>query len=222
MAKRYSYEINGEAFDSKTALTNRCREILCRFSPGEQLSADDEMFMRGVLKLHVDAEEKHGAGIKNLWVRPDDWGKQCFEIERVDGTRTDFSFIACVSYGSAESDLKQAMRATIRYQILAFKRDAFGNKTHLTCPVTGETVTQETCHIDHETPGFDVIASLWLQGTGLDLAQIALSGFGDGEMTKWIVDDDIRERWQTFHLEHAKLRVVSVRANLSVLRKASA
>lgn len=57
---------------------------------------DIDSLLRALLELHPRAVEKMGAGVQHFTVEPARHGTRCFYITRVDGTRTDFSYLKCV------------------------------------------------------------------------------------------------------------------------------
>jgi hypothetical protein len=46
--------------------------------------------------MHPRAKEKIGKGIDHFTVEYSVRGRRCFCLTRIDGTKTDFSFFACV------------------------------------------------------------------------------------------------------------------------------
>ncbi|MGW6791885.1 DCL family protein [Streptomyces chartreusis] len=68
-------------------------------SPGPTCSAavvtdpDDDAFLRALLALHSEAEEKIGPGVDHFQVRKHpDWDTYGFWVVRTDGTEDDFSY----------------------------------------------------------------------------------------------------------------------------------
>jgi hypothetical protein len=57
---------------------------------------DNNSFLRSLVGLHPRAAQKIGVGIQHFTVEPAVHGTRCFYITRVDGTRTDFSYLKCV------------------------------------------------------------------------------------------------------------------------------
>jgi hypothetical protein len=211
------YIINGQPFKTKAALQRYVREIL-----NAQLGEVDDAhvpFLIDLFSRHQDADQKFGVGLKYIRVvlaMP--YETRCFEIERVDGTRTDISYLECLSPSTVFDWLPAACRTAVVDQIQAFK-DAEFSAGPVACAVTGEIVTRETCHVDHAPPWtFEVIVESFLDNSVYDLAQI---GFVDGDnvTTYQFVDREIAEHFARFHAEHASLRVVSKQANLSLLRR---
>ena len=53
-------------------------------------------FLRALISQHPRAEEKIGKGIGHFTVEHAAHGTRCFYLTRVDGTRTDFSYLKCI------------------------------------------------------------------------------------------------------------------------------
>ncbi|WP_375783543.1 DCL family protein [Bradyrhizobium sp. Pha-3] len=70
--------------------------MLNRYDPGDKVSATDAAVLAEALKLHPEADEKIGPGIKDFSVRSAEFGSKCFWVNRTDGTTAKFSHTACV------------------------------------------------------------------------------------------------------------------------------
>jgi hypothetical protein len=87
----------------------------------------------------------------------------------------------------------------------------------MACPITGELVSRETCHIDHAPPWtFDAMVSEFAVGRGL-LDEVEPTA--DGRTTTRFRDGALSRAFAEFHRGLASLRVVSRKANLGVLRR---
>jgi len=69
-----------------------------RYVLGEELLQHDQEFMMSLLKKHPSAAKKIGTGVQSIYVdRNKCWpDNRCFHIVRVDGTRTEFSYLKCL------------------------------------------------------------------------------------------------------------------------------
>lgn len=204
----------------KTKLRERARSILHRTTLGESLSGEDLAFMIELLSRHKNAERKVGVGVASIEVEAvPAWGRsaRCFWLTRIDGSRTDFGIDSCLSGGSHEADVRAALRAEVADQVISFARATF-DAGPVVCPVTGEVLRREISHVDHAAPvTFLALATEWLESR--DVARVELDGDADGETTARLRDRALAEDWRAFHQRRAVLRVVSVRANLSLLRR---
>lgn len=207
-------------FETKAAAIERIRSILYRSHLCQPLLDEAHHFIYALLSCHPNAEEKIGVGVKHFEVRPSRWQGRCFWVVRRDGSETDFSFMECLKPASPKRNVLDALRTAIKDQVFAFKDEAFLKKDTVRCAVTGEPVSRHACHVDHEPPKtFEALAEEFLGSEGLDYLALAVGGYGDGEQEKRLLDPQLASRWAEFHRQHARLRITTKRANLSIVRK---
>lgn len=204
--------IGEETFPSKKALSERVRAIVRRGA----LASEDDILMRELLPRHTEAAQKIGCGVKRIWVAPDQYGGRCFYLERTDGSQTDFSWVHCVNGQPTKDWVLAALREEIAEQIEACKARAFAEANVLICQISGDEIVWQDAHVDHAPPNtFIVLAREFLAN---EHGELAVGGTGDGEQRAYLIDRSAAERWKSFHLERAKLRIVSAKANLGTLR----
>lgn len=216
-----SHFIGDEVFKTKKAIKQRCREII---SNGVQ--PDDIAFLNGLICRHPDAPQKIGSGIKSFFVGQapikNTWqntkASRCLNIERVDGTTTDFSFYACITEPSKQTQLNLALRRCVDDQILKFKHDSF-LKGYNHCAITGDALDYQSAHVDHAEPRFIDIVKSWMIDRELKPDDIKL-GHADNT-TAWIEDDELSKDFSEFHRLHANLRMTTASANLTRKRGTS-
>jgi hypothetical protein len=177
-------------------------------------TVEDENFLRDLVSIHPCAEEKIGPGIKRFSARRN-MNNVGFWIERVDGSETDFSFIACVDGDTLERTILLTMRKAIKHQVLPFREAAIAEGS--ACPVTGEHLTSENCQVDHENPTFIEIARDFISSEGGCECITTVSK--EGQYGKDFADEEQKARWLEHHQASANLRAVSKKANLSTLRQ---
>lgn len=215
---RKSFLVNGEKFATKTALVSRIRGILA-CGVGE-VPLDDQPFLLDLFKRHQDAAAKFGVGVATIRValaKP--YNTRCFEIERADGSRTDISYLECLRASTVYDWFPAACRTAVVSQIWATKEAAFTKLPTIACPITGDEVTRATCHVDHAPPWpFEDIVQAFIDHAGIELGLVEFLD-GDGETESRFADKELADAFAKFHAERAALRVVSKRANLSILRK---
>lgn len=205
-------------FKTKKAATAAVREILYRYQPGDTLTDSDAEFMLGVLCRHPEADEKVGCGVSSIQVEQN--GPTVgFWLTRRDGSRTDFSFVACITPPTKEAEAKAAMRLEIRNQIERYRESVFARRDETRCPIGGDTITKATCHVDHASPTFTELVRGFLTIEGKALRDVAVLPTTDGSTTTIMADRDLAARWSEYHRAHATLRTVSRAANLSTLRR---
>lgn len=214
-----SYVVNGQVFKTKTALRDYAREILN--GTLSEVSEDHLPFLIELFRRHQDTREKFGDGIKTIRViRAKPYNTRCFEIERIDGSRTDISYLECLLASDARDWFAAACRSAVVSQIQAFKSAQFEDRNVLFCPITEEPITPDTCHVDHAPPNtFRYIVDSFIGHEGIRVERVKYTD-GDGHTACRFVEGDMHEAFAEWHRERAQLRVVSKRANLSLLRRA--
>lgn len=88
--------IGTRIFDTQAAAVESIREVLYRHPLQVPIEGPDHAFLLDLLSKHPHATEKAGAGVKHFTVEKAKGGTQCFYITRVDGSRSDFSFMKCL------------------------------------------------------------------------------------------------------------------------------
>jgi hypothetical protein len=117
MPKKIPIDVGCQHFASQKDATNYIREILWAHKPGDYVIAsqwiDD---LTALLNRHPEAGQKIGVGLRAFLVDKDESGSQCFWLERTDGSRTDFSFHACIK-GQPRS-VEKEFPAACRYRVV--------------------------------------------------------------------------------------------------------
>lgn len=205
--------INDKLFPTKAAAQNAIRSILYRYKPGETLNDADTYFMRGVLALHPHAALKIGCGVKSFSVEQYEWN--CgFALTRTDGTKTDWSYVVCLTPPTRAKEATNGFRTEIREQIKDFRCDFFRTCLSPTCAITRAPLVNDlSTHVDHDPPFEDLLAS-FLSQRSLQLENIEVNASQDNDLDTRLLDRQLAEEWQQYHRRHATLRVVSKKANL--------
>lgn len=200
-------------FKNRSALQWLLQLLLKRLGP---VAAPWTPLLQDVLRMHPDASQK-GSAIRFEVGVIAPYKTRGFRLVRPDGTSTDFSYLKCLKGVDNEGDMRAAARTAVVQQQLSVKDRAFARSGSIVCPVSGETITRKTCHVDHEAPNtFDVIFRAFTKEFGI----LPVRPTADNETeTKFLHDADAHA-FAVFHHQRAKLRVVSRTANLSTLRKA--
>jgi hypothetical protein len=192
------------------------------YPDGTRLGPEDEGLLRALLCCHPEAADKIGAGIAHFSVETDTHYGQTrhFTLHRLDGSSTDFSFIACIDGRNERRDRLGAMRHAVQDQIIGFRDQAFAMTADLRCPLRGVPITRGAYHVDHAPPlSFDVLANDWLAAAHLELNEVLITPPGDKQIIAAMTDPSQLVSWQGHHLRHARLRMLSPRANLSDARR---
>ncbi len=202
-----TYALAGRVFASKQAIIEEVQRIVA----GGTITRDDAALLVDLLHRHPDAERKIGAGIARFYITDNEWGRKAIRLSRVDGSDEDFSWRKCIDNPSRKSVLHSALRNEVEGQIKLFKLSAFRSSDIILCPILNIEMRWGSSHVDHVAPDtFDVLATSFLEGAEPELT---------GKEKKRLADREIARRWQLYHACHAKLRVISARANLSVVKK---
>ena len=221
--KSKGFLIRGEFFPTKKALENRIRAIRDKYKDDNQLTPDNFDFLLDVLEGHPQYDIKRGPGIVSIYVKtnPTYTNNRCFWLIRTDGTETDFSFKECLTPTPHDKKFFRALRAAIEPFTWEFKKNFFDSLTSPAyCPYTRERLEFVGSHVDHKVPlTFERLVDDFVQANGIDIDQISVAGdVEDNTYQNTLVDQELKERWISYHNQRAVLQVVSRRANLSILR----
>jgi hypothetical protein len=218
--------VGGINFRTKAELRKYAGDIRHRYKLGERIGPEDDDFLRSLLLRHPEYELLVGCGVEYFFTRIN---RQCSEslgfwFRRLDGSETDFSYLACVSPKPHGERVRQALRHAVSEQIWAFKlkeMDRFG--TFMMCPVEGVMFRTRDAHVDHVTPyTFKVLVDRFLAEREIDTTDVGLAEHVDGQFNDGLLDDQLRSDWQDCHAKHAVLRLVSRKANCGTLRRKGA
>lgn len=206
---RATYTVGGEVFKTKKALFQRAQQLLRSLQVGP-VDSQHNQFLYDLLQMHPNAVSKIGCGVKSFFVMKDDWGGKCFGAERIDGSKTDFSYRYCA--GAAPTPwmvFVQAARAAVSQQIIEVKMAAFAVEKTIKCPLSGTDMTFETAHVDHEPPRtFEKLLRDFVEVVGLDPNDPPIAPCKDGLFGRVFSIEDVRLAWEAFHKEKAVLRVI--------------
>jgi hypothetical protein len=187
---------------------------LYAYSLGQTVSEAHATFLYNLLLRHSKAEIKIGVGVASFQVERGEPRGQCFWLTRVDGTRTYFSYPACVRGEDLTPERKaaDAFRHEIRDQLVSFKQSAFSGSP-VYCALTGVLVDFYNSHVDHVYPLKSLRRDFLLQ-EGLVLSRVRVQPWREGEHRILLADRELAERWSQYHLQRAQLRITSPEANL--------
>jgi hypothetical protein len=105
-------------------------------------------------------------------------------------------------------------------QMIQFREAALRNGP-VVYPITGDAVGESNGHVDHYDPTFFELADAYVaEHGGYDAFRVREST--DGAFGRRLADQLVEAARQTYHETHSNLRMVSKKANLSLLRRRSA
>lgn len=155
--------------------------------------------------------------MRRFSVRVNEWATKGFWAERVDGTETDWSFIACLRAPTHKAEVTAALRVLIAPQIREFRAHAYaGGLTKLPCAITGIDVPFAESHVDHQPPDhFASLVQRFFESVGIKIADVAVVPTIDGVTYNSLVDEELARRWIDFHARNARLRITTKEANFA-------
>ena len=204
---------------NKKEKTKLCKYIL----DNSDVRVEDKysrLLMKYIFPYHPEWKDKEGVGIDHIEVRPDGYGHKCFYLIRKDSTVTDISYLTSITPPSKKEQVRTACRTAIRPTITDIKNSV---KLPYRCPITGDIITSmEDIQIDHYDMEFNDVFELWIKDKDLDwLYEDVMKSNVDGSTITSFKDESIIKDFIEFHNTHTHLRVVSKKANLSVLKRKS-
>lgn len=217
MSKSTPIIIGDEAFPSKEAAKIRVRAMIGRYSFGEHLNADDMTFCLNLFQHHTEYTNKIGVGIRAIEVCRDEQGNRYLHLHRTDGTDIDISWVHCISPKKWETVVLEALRSSIKAQIQEAKESFL--RLGVKCPFRGTQLSASNSHVDHSQPTFSQLVSEFLRCHSLQLSDIHLMEQPGNDFRGLIADKTLRDAWERFHRDNAKLRLISNAANLSDARR---
>jgi hypothetical protein len=207
-------------FELKKDAEEACRRFLYKYEPGSVVDEfADELFLLDLLYLHPDKDAKIGCGIERFEVRqnPKFPRQRSLYLVRNDGTETDFSFVKCLRPPTHRQMVLEAMRQEVFPQVFNFSESAYTSVLEVPCAITGVMLPRGTAHVDHSAPTFVELAEEFVaQRNGWDAFMLARA---DGSIGVQLADPEQAQAWRDYHREKARLRMVSIQANLSLLRR---
>jgi hypothetical protein len=200
--------LGGQTFKTKTQVTAACRDMLYG------RASIDHAFLLDLLSLHQESDQKIGCGVQRFFTAPDGYGGIGFWLERVDGSKTDWSFVKCLTPPTHRQEVLAGLRHAIGDQVLAFRGKALARGA--VCAITGVPVTVRTAHVDHKPPKtFAALVEAFLKEQHLDFDDIAVESTADGSTVTELFDPAVVEAWSIFHAQEAELQLTSAQANLA-------
>lgn len=218
MARSRIITVGDLPFPTKASAKEHFRAIRDRYGDGERLSAEDQGVVFDLLGLHPESCSKVGCGLAFFTVETErEFGRtRHFVIHRLDGSFTDFSFHACIDGRSIRRDILEALRRAIAGQIVEFRESFFSSASTALCPLSGTAISRNSYHVDHAPPAkFMVLIERWLAGQALALEQVQITPPGDAQIVTEMTCPAQRASWKGFHLQEARLRMLSPLGNLS-------
>jgi hypothetical protein len=221
------YSIGGEAFTTKDAVEDRCRDI--RDTTPDHIivaAASNVAFLLDLFSTwHDEWDDKTAGGFVGftaMTVRANGKQTRCFAIQTADGDLIDISFTYAVRLIKTARtatltpqglrDFHNAARVAIASQTMAYRKTALAANT--TCPVTGVHLTADSRAVDHHGPSFDELLFAFCRQHGVNPLKVQV-GSVQGVQAQ-ISDAALLHAWQSYHQQHARLRLIEKTANQKI------
>ena len=218
---RYSIVIGSKTFDSKSNALTFYKGILTRYKIGEYLSEEDCKCISDLVYMNSGLddeeikayEEETGDCIKSVMVdnHPEFKNTKCFFLLGGDPEKQLFSYRLAINGAISDSErFVRACRNHVSDRLREFKKKQFKNRP-VKCAITNEIVEWEECQIDHKAPlTFSVIVKSFITAFKIDMSKIEYIS----EITQErFVDQDLIDKFDSFHKEMAVLRVLATKQN---------
>lgn len=220
---RQPLTLNGINFNSQKDAINFFKEMLSRYRNGQTVTGEDHDVLMALLERHPEAERKIGIGVKRLYKDKTDMPTSCFWIERVDGSKTDFSYRSAISAKgkSLYQEFLEACRVAVQDDLRLVKRSFFeqyGDQDgKVECDVTGERVALYESHLDHKKPlTFEVLVRTFIGANSLEPSKDMLVISQDGQVQTQFSDLGLQQKFREYHHRMAQLRIIKADRNLSL------
>ena len=208
-------------FRTKASATKYMKSILKK---GQPLDTFDKLLVVEVFKHHYKYEEE--AEVGTLVEQPfllSLRGHWTFAFPRYDGRspwNPSYKTAIRGPKGPRPADqARDAMWRDIRSQMVNFKEKRLASQI-VQDPYTGEILTKDNCEADHDSAvcSFAGLINAWLESEGLTLSDLEVI---DAPHTGYhtMKDSILRESWQQFHREKARLRFLSKRSHEEITRR---
>lgn len=204
--------VGDEVFSSVEALHTYAQNLLRRAPLNTPVGATQERFLRALVRRHPEYETRgmaKAAGFVAMLAPA--YATKCFGIIKPNGKWEDFSLRAC-TYRTAQSTrhVKDALRRATSFDmasILTLFRST--DPATFICPLSQEEVPKAEASVDHVIP-FSTIVDGFVKDNAITLDDIPIK-WKDDVVT--IADDAIKQHWLEYHNAHARVHLVSIRAN---------
>ena len=199
------------------------KDMLNSHKTNETIEGEAHYLLIALLARHPEAIQKIGVGVIRFYKFPTEMGTKCFWLERSDGTKTDFSYIAAVK--SKRKTLFQAFseacRSAVREDLIEAKKSFFRENCDengkVECEVTGKKIAIYESHLDHKSPHtFQVLVTLFIGAKEIEITEAMFSWPQDAQFTTEFLDLNIKENFKSYHDKNADLRIITAGKNLSL------
>lgn len=202
---------------NKKQQIEQCRKILYGYNVNETITKEEDIgYLLSIFENHTEWELKKGVGIQSISIMKNVYNK-CFQLNRIDGSSTDISFMHCISSLSKDDIVRKACRNAISHLIIDFIKERVEYGVSV-CPITNEIITRENINIDHYDMDFNSMYRLWVTQYDGKYLYSQVNTTEDNCVLTYFVNESIKAEFISFHNKHCKLRAVTHKANASILK----
>ena len=223
MPKRISVIIGDLTFATQKEASHFIKNMLNKYGDQETVSIEDQEVLTNLIERHPEAIQKIGVGIRQFYKAPTAMGTSCFWLEREDGTKTDFSYGSCITGKSKTlfQEFMEACREAVRDDLIetkyAYFRTNADSSGKVPCAISGEMVTDKESHLDHVKPlTFQVIVVTFFKSNGINISRNMFTQSSDAQFQASFVDQEMKEKFRTYHHDITDLRIIKNRLNLKM------
>lgn len=216
-------KVGDQEFKTKKEALEFFRKILSKYNNGETINSEDTLHLHNLIERHPEQSQKIGCGIAKFYKDKTDQPTSCFWLERIDGTKTDFSFYSCIDAKgtSLYQEFSEACREAVKNDLIESKKNHFkvnqNAEGKVPCDITGEMISFEESHLDHKKPmTFEVIVRTFRVSNGIIPNRDILSSPKDNQFTTTFTNKAIADQFIKYHHEVADLRIIKKHINLQL------
>lgn len=204
------------AFPTQKAALDWVRDEIKNAYPLEGVVTDPlhDAVLRDLLDRDDDAAEKVGDGVREFFIRKTEEGPGNIRyvradargiwIRRVDGTVDDWSYQSAIRQEGRQSDVKDALRAVVSDERIAFRERAFGAGPVVSAQ-TGLVIARlDDAEVRYESPTWGQLTSGFVASEGGWDAVRLTSGDGHEQIAGDLADPRQRAAWIAYWLQHAR------------------
>lgn len=193
--------IGPHKFRYKKGVLLHFKEMLANGEVGDELPYDE---LSSLIARHPDYEPCWLDGAVFAIGRAA-MGHKCFRVANNTGSFP-FSYHKCVSSSDRFKYVRRNVQMAARLAIVC-QINEFRAKAEPICAVSGEHLSPEQIHVDHDftRKTFQDLLDGWLRDNKWKYDDIPLIK-GDDEM--YHIDEPYKWSWRDFHKQHARLRIV--------------
>ena len=220
-----AYVIGEDVFSTKEDIEKKIQHILYKYPLGQSVDHEDARFLLAVLQNHPRVAEKIANGVDGFLVQSNAvFSRQrCFYIVHPGGTKTAFSYMRCLYPATPRTLFMATCRRIIGEQLFQFKERYFlqyqDEQGMVPCSITGVWIDRSQSHVDHIPPlTFEQIVTDFIASRALCVEAVETQEVPADTIGRTFVNRDLLEDWREYHRTHARYRVISAFANLSIVK----